>query len=100
MSLKSKSQRGYYKNLDNRYVTDKNCFGKQLKSFSLIENDGKPHIYEKDEILGNNKEISWTFNNFFSRIVVELNILKYKDLSVNSVNSEEPLENLIIKYEK
>ena len=27
-----------------------------------------------------------------------MNILKYEELSVNSVNSEDPLENLVIKY--
>ena len=31
-------------------------------------------------------------------IVVKLNIPKYEDLSVNSANSEDPLEDLITKY--
>ena len=35
---------------------------------------------------------------FFSSIVAKLNIPKYEDLSVNSVNSEDTLENLVIKY--
>ena len=38
------------------------------------------------------------WNNFFSSIVAKLNIPKYKDLSVNSVNSEDPLENLVIRF--
>ena len=53
-------------------------------------------LIEKDQILGNNKEISEIFNNFFSSIVVKLNIPKYEDLSVNSVNTENLLENLDI----
>ena len=55
-------------------------------------------LTEKDKILGNNKEISKIFNNFFASIVVKLDILKYEDLSVYSDNSEGPLENLVIKY--
>ena len=55
-------------------------------------------LIEKDKILGSNKEISEIFNNFFSSIVAKLNILKYEDLSVRSVNSTDPLENLVIKY--
>ena len=31
-------------------------------------------------------------------MVVKFNIRKYEDLSVNSANSEDPLENLITKY--
>ena len=54
-------------------------------------------LIEKDKILGNNKEISEIFNNFFSSIVAKLNILKYEDLSVSSVNSKDPLENLVVK---
>ena len=57
------------------------------------------HI-EKNEILGNNKEISEIFNNFFSSIVPKLYIPKYEDLSANSVNSEDPLEYLVIKCKK
>ena len=55
-------------------------------------------LIEIDKILGNNIEISEIFNNFFSSIVARLNIPKYEDLSVNSVNSEDPLDDLVIKY--
>ena len=43
-------------------------------------------------------EISEICNNFFSSIVAKLNIPKYGDLSVNRVNQEDPLENLVLKY--
>ena len=56
-------------------------------------------LIENDEIIGNNKEISGILNNFFSSIVAMLNILKYEDLSVNSITSEDPLENLVTRYE-
>ena len=46
-------------------------------------------LIENDEIIGNHKEISEIFNNFFSSIVAKLNIPKYEDLSVNSANSED-----------
>ena len=51
-----------------------------------------------DKIIGNNTEISEIFNNFFSNIVAQLYIPKYEDLSVNSFNSEDPLQNLVTKY--
>ena len=56
-------------------------------------------LIENDKIIGNNKEISEIFNNFFSSIVAMLNIVTYEDLSVNSVTSEDPLENLVTRYE-
>ena len=59
----------------------------------------KIKLIENDEIIGNNKEISGILNNFFSSIVAMLNILKYEDLSVNSITSEDPLENLVTGYE-
>ena len=55
-------------------------------------------LFENDKIIGSNKEISEIFNNFFSSIFAKLNIPKYDDLSVNSVNSEDPLDNLVTKY--
>ena len=55
-------------------------------------------LIENDEIISNNKEISGILNNFFSSIVAMLNILKYEDLSVNSITSEDPLENLVTRY--
>ena len=58
----------------------------------------KISLVENDEIIGNNKKISEIFNNFFSGVVAKLNIPKYEDLSINSVNSEDPLENLVIKH--
>ena len=56
-------------------------------------------LIENDETIGNNKEISGILNNFFSSIVAMLNILKNEDLSVNSITSEDPLENLVTRYE-
>ena len=55
-------------------------------------------LIENDKIIGNNKEIFEVFKNFFSTIVAKLNIPKFEDLSVNSVNLEDPLESLVIKY--
>ena len=56
-------------------------------------------LIENNKIIGNNKENPEIFNIFFSSIVAKLNIPKYEILSVNSANSEDPLENLITKYE-
>ena len=100
VSLTPKSKRDYYNNFDNRNVTDNKLFWKTFKP--LFSDKGpmrqKIILIENDKITGNNKEISEIFNNFFSSIVAKLNIPKYEDLSVNSVNSEDPLENLVTKY--
>ena len=100
VSLTPKSKRDYYNNFDNRNVTDNKLF---WKTFEPLFSDKGPMrqkiiLIENDKIIGNNKEISEIFNNFFSSIVAKLNIPKYEDLSVNSVNSEDPLENLVTKY--
>ena len=55
-------------------------------------------LIENDKIIGNNKEIFEIFKKIFQTIVANLNIPKFEDLSVNSVNLEDPLESLVIKY--
>ena len=78
-----------------------NYFWKTFKPFLSDKGPMKQKItliIRNDEIIGKNKEISKIFNNFFSSIVAKLNITKYEDLSVNSVNSEDPLENLVTIY--
>ena len=99
MSLTRKSKRDYYNNLDNRNVTDNKFFWKTVKPFFPDKGPMREKItlIENDEIIGNNKEISEIFNNFFSSIVAKLNIPKYEDLAVSSANSEDPLQNLITK---
>ena len=88
-----------YNNLDNRNVIDNKLFRKTVTLFFSDEglNRQKITLIEKDEIPGN-KEISEIFKNCFSSVVAKLNIPKYEDLLVNSVNSEDPLENLVMKY--
>ena len=56
-----------------------NCFEKQLNPFSLSDMSPpreKITLIEKDEILGNNEEISEILNNFFSCVVAKLSIPK------------------------
>ena len=75
-------------------------FWKTVKTFFSDKSPMRQKIalIENGEIIGNNKEILEIFNNFFSSIGAKLNVPKYEDLSVNSVNSENPLENLVPKY--
>ena len=75
-------------------------FWKTVKTFFSDKSPMRQKIglIENGEIIGNNKEILEIFNNFFSSIGAKLNVPKYEDLSVNSVNSEDPLENLVPKY--
>ena len=100
MSLTRKSKRDYYSNLDNRNVTESKLFRKTVKLFLSDKRPMRQKIalIENDKIIGNNKEIFEVFKNFFSTIVAKLNIPKFEDLSVNSVNLEDPLESLVIKY--
>ena len=76
--LTCKSKRDYYSNLDNRNVTDNKLFWKTVKPFSSDKGPTRQKItlIESDKIIGNNKEISEIFKNFFSSIVAELDILK------------------------
>ena len=74
--LKLKSKKDYYNNLDNRNVTDSKLFWKTTKLF-FSGNDPMRHkitLIENGKIIGNNKEISKFFNNFFSSIVAKLRI--------------------------
>ena len=100
MSLTRKSKRDYYSNLDNRNVTESKLFRKTVKLFLSDKRPMRQKIalIENDKIIGNNKEIFEVFKNFFSTIVAKLNIPKFEDLSVSSVNLEDPLESLVIKY--
>ena len=75
-------------------------FRKTVKPFFFDKDPMRQKItlIQNDEIIGNNKEVSEIFNNFFLSIAAKLNIPKYEDLSVNRANSGDPLENLITKY--
>ena len=79
VSLTCKSKRDYYNNLDSRNVVDNKLFWKTVKP--LFSDKGpirqKITFIEKDQTLGNNKEISEIFNNFLMSIVAKLNIPKY-----------------------
>ena len=68
-----------------------NFFLKTVKSSNKCPMRQKIILFLNDEIIGNNKD-------FFSSLVAKWNIPKYEDLSVNSVNSEDSLENLLTKY--
>ena len=92
VSLTRKSKRDYYNNLDNKNVTDNKLFWKTVKLFFSDKGPMKQKItlIENEEIIG---------NIFFLSIVAKLNIPKYKDWSVNNVNSGDPLGNLVTKQE-
>ena len=54
-------------------------------------------LTEDDKIVDDDQIVSSTFDDFFSNIVLNLNILQNKDPSVN-LNINVPLENLKEKY--
>ena len=54
-------------------------------------------LTEEDKIADDDQIVSSTFDDFFSNIVLNLNILQNKDPSVN-LNINVPLENLREKY--
>ena len=54
-------------------------------------------LTEDDKIVDDDQIVSSTFDDFFSNIVLNLNILQNKDPSVN-LNINVPLENLREKY--
>ena len=85
-TITRKSKRNYYSSLGNSNVTDNKLLWKTVKPFFSDKGPirQKIKLTEIDRILGNIKEISEIFNNFFSSIVPRLNIPKYEDL--NSVS--------------
>ena len=76
-----KTKQQYYNNLNHRKVTDNKSFWRYTKPLfsdkSSISN--KIKLVEKDFVLEKNDDIAEIFNDFFTSVVSNLNILRYQD---------------------
>ena len=78
--------------LNVKNVTDNKLFQKSVKPLlsdkSRIRD--RSNVSEKDEILKTKSETAETLNSFFSNIVKNLNILRYKEFDSVTENIADP----------
>ena len=81
VSLLGKSKTGYYENLNIKNATDSKLFWKSVKPL-LSDNSrvtDRININEMSEILKTESENAKSLNSFFSNIVKNLNISRYRE---------------------
>ena len=95
-----KTKKTYYKNLDEKNVTDNKKFWKTVKPYLSDKSVkcGKINLNENGELLKSESETAEVFNNFFSNIVKNLKIPEYKNLNTNIENVKDPVFRAILKY--
>ena len=96
-----KEKRKYFQNINIKNITDNKLFWKTVKP--LFSNKSTSHdkitLIENNEVISDNKEISEILNNFFSNIVMELDINENSNL-LNEVDPEmDPLQKSTLKYQ-
>ena len=79
VSLLRKTKTQYYRNLDEKNVTDNKAFLKTVKPFlsDKITSKGKIALIEENEIVSNDENTVQVLNTFFSNIVGGINIPEY-----------------------
>ena len=102
VSLLRSTKKAYYKNLDERKVSDKKLFWKTvIPSLSQIFNARERiSLSENSQIEKTEKETAKDFNNFFGNIVKNLNISQYSDFDPIIENVKDRNLKAILKYEK
>ena len=99
VSLIRKTKQQYYNNLDRRKVADNKSFWKYIKPLfsNKSTNSYEITLVEKDLILEKNDDIVETFNDFFTSVVSNLNILRYQDPFTDSDQTENGIEHPILR---
>ena len=85
MSLVRKTKADYYSNLNHKKVVDNKSFWKYITPHFSDKSSSfdKITLVEKDLIIDQNEAIAKTFNDFFTKVVSNLNIIQYEDPSLN-----------------
>ena len=95
-----KSKRGYYENLNIENLTDNQLFWKSVKPLlsdkSRIRD--RINISEKAKILKTESETAESLISFFSNIVKNLNISRYREFDPVTENITDPTLKAIFKY--
>jgi len=93
------TKKNYFEKLDENRITDSKKFWKTIKPFfsNKSSTPKKITLIENEEIIDDDKEISETFNKYFSNIIKNLN-LPVPPSDNQSINSEDPVEISSFKY--
>ena len=77
---------------------DNKTFWKTIKPYFVDKSINHDNItlVENEETVSDNKEISETLNNFFSEVVINLNLPQYDDPTVNV----EDIDDLVARQSK
>ena len=100
-SLFRKAKSDYYSYLNTNSITDNKKFWKTVKplfSEKVISAESIT-IVENDTIYNNDSDVSQIFNQFFSNVVKNLNILPKDDVINDNVNDLGIINRAILKYE-
>lgn len=103
VNLFRKEKWRYFASLNTKNVIDNKKFWKTIKPFfsdkSFIQ--GKVSLAENNEFLSNNVKIAGLFNEFFSNVVINLEIIEKTNIKSNIENEyNNPLQKIIFKYQK
>ena len=99
LSLIRKAKTEYFGNLDEKTVKDNKLFWKSVcPLFSEKSvNSSKISLFE-NKLIQNDQDIANIFNNYFSTVVLNLNIPQYKDSSVQVEQINDPILKIIEKF--
>ena len=101
VSLLNKTKKDYYRNLNEKDVSDNKTVWKTVKPFLSDKIVSKEQILlvESDETISEETEIAETLNSFFSNIVKNLKIPEYKPHNDSlHENVSDPIIKIILKY--
>ena len=81
MCLSFKENKKRYENLNEKFVVDNELFRKTVKSVVSDNVAGKDeiHLIENNELVKTDLETAEDLNNFFSNIVLNLDISRYSN---------------------
>ena len=102
VNLLRKEKRNYYNNLDTNIFNDNKKFWQRVRPFfsdkqKIIQKEFI--LIEKDEVITNEKEVAEKMNNFFIETIEDLQIESFTPTNVNTINPNNIIENIILKYE-
>ena len=102
VSLLRKTKRGYFKQLNNKIVSDNRKFWQTIGPLFSEKTVCKETLILKDNnrTITNNHELAESFNTFFSNITQNLKIDGNLVEITENLNTSNPVLKVIKKYEK
>ena len=102
MSLLPKTKRDYFKQLNNKVISDNKKFWQTISPLFSEKAFRKETIILKDSnrTITNNHELAETFNTFFSNIIQNLKLDSNLVEITENLNISDPVIKAIKKYEK